>query len=239
MVSFISQTCEFSQEPESPSRRGDTAPSITHLLADDLLYLYSIGYHRSCSTSQNAQSSGPNIMPHATLDETFVMLCDWRGRCIWTSSPDAPAKVGGFIWDELSNESQDQAKATIGKVIAVRESGQLEVTNQSGSRFRVWVWPLESPEVAVCILGLRIPANLELLTQRERECVELLGIGTETQQIARQLDLSLSTVHTHLKHAREKLGLSTIESLISFAARYCYPANMALGPGEHGTRQAL
>lgn len=85
------------------------------------------------------------------------------------------------------------------------------------------MWPLDSPDVAVCVLGMRIPAELGRLTKREKECLELLARGTETRDIAKQLDVSLSTVHTHLKRSREKLGLPNVEALISFAARYCYP----------------
>jgi two-component system nitrate/nitrite response regulator NarL len=70
----------------------------------------------------------------------------------------------------------------------------------------------------------RINTELSLLTARESECLELLAQGVDSREMARELDVSLSTVHTHLKHAREKLGLPNVESLISFAARYCYPA---------------
>ena len=82
--------------------------------------------------------------------------------------------------------------------------------------------------MAACILTKRIPTELRLLTVRESECLELLAQGFDTHEIGKELDVSLSTVHTHLKRAREKLGLSDIESLISFAARYCYPAHHPL-----------
>jgi DNA-binding CsgD family transcriptional regulator len=90
------------------------------------------------------------------------------------------------------------------------------------------MWPLESPDVAVCVLGMQIPTQLGLLTKREKECLELLACGRSTNDIAQTLDMSLSTVHTHLKRSREKLELDGIEALISFAARNCYPAEAAL-----------
>jgi DNA-binding NarL/FixJ family response regulator len=37
----------------------------------------------------------------------------------------------------------------------------------------------------------------------------LLAKGTETRLIAAQLDVNLSTIHTHIKRAREKLGLAS------------------------------
>lgn len=50
-------------------------------------------------------------------------------------------------------------------------------------------------------------------------------MGFDTQQIAARLDVSLSTVHTHLRRAREKLKLPSVEALISFAARYSFPTD--------------
>src|ERR1700731_1437495 len=138
-------------------------------------------------------------MPIATLNDIFVMLCDWRGRCVWASADNLPVTVGGFIWDRLATESQKATTVALGQIITVRESQQIEVIDQQGDRFREWLWPLSSPDVAVCVLGMRIPRNLALLTERERQCLELLARGTETRQIAEQLDVSISTVHTHMR----------------------------------------
>ena len=78
------------------------------------------------------------------------------------------------------------------------------------------------------MLAIRIPRELALLTERERECLNLLAKGVETRVIAEQLDVSISTVQTHFKRAREKLGLLTSEALASVAARYCYPTDKPL-----------
>jgi DNA-binding CsgD family transcriptional regulator len=125
-------------------------------------------------------------------------------------------------------ESQEDVKLALARVVALRETGQIEVFNRQGERFRAWLWPLDSPEVAVCLLGTLVPASLALLTDRERECLEWLAKGTDTREIAERLGVSLSTVHTHMRRARERLDLPSVEALISFAARYCYPANRPL-----------
>jgi DNA-binding CsgD family transcriptional regulator len=112
--------------------------------------------------------------------------------------------------------------------VALREGKQIEVTNVQGTRFSVRLWPLDSPEVAACMLVTVVPKNLELLTRRERDILEMLSSGTETREIAKKFDLSVSTIHTHMKRARVKPGLRSVESLISFAGRYCYPGGRAL-----------
>jgi DNA-binding CsgD family transcriptional regulator len=168
-------------------------------------------------------------MPTTALEDIFVMLCDWRGRCVWVSADELPVKIGAFVWEQLTAESQQATKVALGQVVTAREAQQLEVVDQKGDRFRGWLWPLDSPNVAVCVLGMRVPRNLALLTKRERECLELLAQGITTRQIAEQLDISINTVHTHMRGAREKLGLRSVEALISFSARYYYPAQKAFG----------
>jgi DNA-binding NarL/FixJ family response regulator len=43
-----------------------------------------------------------------------------------------------------------------------------------------------------------------------------------TRDISKQLDIGLTTVHTHLRRSREKLSLASGEALIGFAARYFF-----------------
>jgi DNA-binding CsgD family transcriptional regulator len=167
-------------------------------------------------------------MSNASFSDIFVILCDWRGRCIFVSAADWPTKVGGFVWEHLAADSQEETKVSLGRVVTLCESRQLEVVDKQGARFRGWLWPLDSPDVAVCMLGIRVPGNLALLTSKERQCVELLAQGVETRVIAKRLKISISTVHTHMKRAREKLSLRSIEALISFAARYFSSASQAL-----------
>ena len=47
------------------------------------------------------------------------------------------------------------------------------------------------------------------LSERQRECLLLLGSGLAPKEVASHLDLSVETVHAHLKAARRTLGVST------------------------------
>jgi DNA-binding CsgD family transcriptional regulator len=169
-----------------------------------------------------------------TFGSVFVILCDWRGICVWTSEAKSPVAVGELLWSHLTTESQREAKLALSQGVTLREKQRLEVDDQEGRRFRSWLWPLDSPETAVCILGLLVPRTIEMLTERERRCLELLAEGLETQRIAKEFDVSLSTVHTHLKNARKKLRLRNLEALISFAARYFFPLDRGFDwrPGD-------
>ena len=73
------------------------------------------------------------------------------------------------------------------------------------------------------MLTIGIPAELKSLTERERDVLGHLAMGNTTKEIAKELDVSTSTVHSHLRKSREKLSLNNIEALTGFAARYCHP----------------
>ena len=162
-------------------------------------------------------------MLHTTVGDTFVLLCDWHGRLIWSSIGKTRVQIGELVWEHLTKESRERAKAAVARVVTLRENQIIDVSNTQDQHFRAWLWPLESPEVAVCMLGIRIPQELTRLTEREQHCLRLLGQGLSTRKIAAEMDISLSTVHTHFKRSREKLQISSGEALIAFAARHCQP----------------
>ena len=162
-------------------------------------------------------------MPDAIIDGTYVTICDWRGQVVWRSGGEAMVKPGNLAWQHLTKESAENAKLAFARVVSLREETTLEIENRRGEHFRVWLWPLDKPEIAVCILSISIPRELKDLTKREREILGLLALGHTTKGIAEELDVSASTVHTHLRRSRDKLSMATVESLTGFAARFCHP----------------
>jgi len=72
-----------------------------------------------------------------------------------------------------------------------------------------------SPTLAACLLGL---TDQELpLTSRERQVLELLAEGASDKAIARELAISIRTVHSHLEAIREKTGKRRRVDLTRFA----------------------
>ena len=55
------------------------------------------------------------------------------------------------------------------------------------------------------------------LSEREIEVLRLLALGNSQKAIASQLFISTSTVHTHVVHIYEKLGVSTRAGAALFA----------------------
>jgi len=61
--------------------------------------------------------------------------------------------------------------------------------------------------------------NIELLTPRERQIVQLVAEGLSNKQVSRQLDLSIKTIETHRGAAMRKAGLSSTADLVRYAVR--------------------
>lgn len=174
-------------------------------------------------------------MSGATREATVVVLLDWQGRLVWSSSESPQKRAGGFAAEYVRAADQEMVAAAVKEVVAHRRSQALQVISDAGDHFRVWLWPLDSPDVAVCALCIHVPNELALLTSREQDCLKLLAHGMSASTIADKLQIAVSTVHTHFKRAREKLKLPTLESLISFAARYsdAFPRGPHEGMNNH------
>lgn len=55
------------------------------------------------------------------------------------------------------------------------------------------------------------------ITDREMEIIDRLGEGLSNKEIAAVLHLSIKTVHTHLAHLRQKLGIGSNHQLVQWA----------------------
>jgi DNA-binding NarL/FixJ family response regulator len=61
--------------------------------------------------------------------------------------------------------------------------------------------------------------SYDLLTEREREVLQLVAEGKTNKEIANDLTLSLYTVDTHRTHILQKLNLHSVPELILYAVR--------------------
>jgi DNA-binding NarL/FixJ family response regulator/signal transduction histidine kinase len=82
-----------------------------------------------------------------------------------------------------------------------------------------------SPGIADSVVGdyARLhgsgPAAITILTEREREVLQLLAEGKNTKEIALHFKVSVKTVETHRQHIMEKLAIHSVAELTKFAIR--------------------
>ena len=61
--------------------------------------------------------------------------------------------------------------------------------------------------------------SYDLLTDREREVLQLVAEGKSNKEVAGLLNISSTTVETHRAHILQKLGLHSVPELILYAVR--------------------
>jgi len=58
-----------------------------------------------------------------------------------------------------------------------------------------------------------------VLSDREREVLQLIAEGKSNKEVAQALDVAVSTVESHRKHVMEKLDLHNTAAIVRFAVR--------------------
>jgi DNA-binding NarL/FixJ family response regulator len=77
-----------------------------------------------------------------------------------------------------------------------------------------------SPEVSAMVLDdyqKHVTDPLDLITNRERQILQMLGSGKTSKQIAAELDVSVYTVDAHRSRLMKKLNLRSIGEAVKFA----------------------
>jgi DNA-binding NarL/FixJ family response regulator len=65
----------------------------------------------------------------------------------------------------------------------------------------------------------QVQDSYELLTEREREVLQLLAEGKSNKEAAAVMNLSPYTVETHRANLMQKLGLHNIAEIVLYAVR--------------------
>jgi DNA-binding NarL/FixJ family response regulator len=73
------------------------------------------------------------------------------------------------------------------------------------------------PELGATLVVDNVASELDDLSERERDVLQLLALGYTNQEIAKKLYISVRTVDTHRAHIMRKLRLETRAELVLFA----------------------
>lgn len=165
-------------------------------------------------------------------EDSHVLICDWKGILKWTSKSSLYEACGDLAWNYAQENDREKYRDAFSRATTLGKRQQIDVSCVYGGRYRAWLWPLNWPDAAVCILAVRIPEEMALLTPREQQCLKLLSRGLTVHDLAEEMDVSTSTVHTLMRRARVKLKLDSMEELVSVAARFCFPKVGALVPPD-------
>jgi two-component system, NarL family, response regulator NreC len=135
-------------------------------------------------------------------------------------------RIGVIILSMHSDEDYLLSALNAGaKGYLLKESAEVDVVKaiQSVSRGT----PFFSPEVAETMMEDHMrflqQRNLEdtydLLTEREKEVIQLLAEGKSNKEVAAILNVSVYTVETHRMHLMQKLNLHNTAEIVLYAVR--------------------
>lgn len=146
-----------------------------------------------------------------------VIVVARNGRCLY--SPNLPGLADAFPWERCW-EADGLAKlreAFIDACMFRRRRHDVAASlriNERCYEFRVWLDPAGDD----LVIGRLVRRFGETLSPREHEVLSLVAGGASNAEIARLLSTSESAVRSHMKHMREKLGVSRNEGLLLAAA---------------------
>lgn len=94
----------------------------------------------------------------------------------------------------------------IGYLLKDAQSNDLRTAVRAAAAGEVYLAPQVS---AALVREIRLPEQLDALTSREGEVLNLLAQGLSNKNIARQLQIGEDTAKTHVRHILSKLGVQS------------------------------
>ena len=147
---------------------------------------------------------------------------------------NAPARrlmgpgAGKLCWDVVGGlegaEGLPCRQNCVGRLLSQGlERTQLAELRLAGRQHRLTCVPVD--DTVICVLNSGTehdPDQWQLLSGREQDVLSLLAAGDETSAVAKKLDVSESTVRTHVEKMRTKLGVRTRAALVALGFRFGY-----------------
>ncbi len=162
----------------------------------------------------------PKMTSTLKIGDAFVAICDWKGIVKWLSNDSIKTKVGDLGWTNMIPVDAERFKEAFARTATLHERHTIEIESRNGLRYRIWMWPIGNPDLAVCTFNLLIPEQISKLTDRERNFMQLLSQGKSAKQVASEMDVSINTIHAHIRNVKSKLELESTNEVASFAARF-------------------
>jgi two-component system response regulator NreC len=135
-------------------------------------------------------------------------------------------KIGVIILSMHSDEDYLLSALNAGaKGYLLKDSAEVDLVRAIQAVMRGT--PFFSPEIAKTMLEdymrflqqRNLQDSYELLTEREKEVLQLLAEGKSNKEVATILDISVYTVDTHRMHLMQKLNLHNTAEIVLYAVR--------------------
>jgi DNA-binding CsgD family transcriptional regulator len=161
------------------------------------------------------------------------ILASLAGEVLWTNAAARALRAAGFPFSAPEHLGTDGSE-WLDPALAARVGRGLEGLQclMANHEWIVWAYRLQAAQSPCVGLTLRrrpetpvfdVLAQCHHLTRAEARIVTMMLAGAETADIARELDISVETLRTHVKHAYRKLGVSSRGGLFASAIAFLRP----------------
>lgn len=132
--------------------------------------------------------------------------------------PDVKVLVLSMHSDEAYVNRALKAGAT-GYLLKTASGPELELAIRAVARGDVYLGPRVAKRVIPEYLtrGAELPGDVERLTRRQREILQLVAEGRTSKQIAQHLGLSVKTVERHRADVMQRLEIHDLAGLVRWA----------------------
>jgi DNA-binding NarL/FixJ family response regulator len=108
----------------------------------------------------------------------------------------------------------------VGYMLKDADTVELELALKAVMRGEIYLSPAVSKQVVTgYVQRAKMVDDLEHLSLRQRETLQLIAEGHTTQEIARRLGISMKTVEKHRAQLMERLNIHDVAGLVRYAIR--------------------
>ena len=158
------------------------------------------------------------LRPDVVLMDLVMPVMDGIAAtaAIRREAPDVEVVALTSVLDDTSVIEAVRAGA-IGYLLKDTESDELRRAIKAAAAGQVQLSPAASARL---LREIRTPEqSLEVLTEREKEVLQLLALGKSNQEISRELHIAEQTVKSHVSHILGKLGVPSRTQAALYAIR--------------------
>lgn len=116
--------------------------------------------------------------------------------------------LGRCPWESLDQREAERLQAVLTRVATSKTMEEHDFVIPGRGRFRAWIYFAPLPTARIAMLIRQTPAEILLLTPREREICALLADGKSSLEIAKRLHISRNTVDAHRGRIADRLGFT-------------------------------
>ena len=145
------------------------------------------------------------------VNSGYQCLCMSDIPPLYKSNGHVPSDYSGVSTLDYISEGQVDWKSALDQCLSTEQDTECEFVSAVAARWRANMRFMEADRVLVTMV--RVPSDIHKLSVREHDVLKEVAFGKSNSQVAKSLNISLSTVEKHRSHIRQTLHLHSEQEL--------------------------